>query len=75
MKILGINANSDNQQFKITEDDQLWVEENFRWIKEFLLEQGNVDKAKEFFLKSAEKTEEEGIRKLQELDPNSGFAV
>lgn len=32
---------------------------------EFLMEQGNVDKAKEFFLKSAEKREEEGIRRLE----------
>lgn len=34
---------------------------------EFLLEQGDVEKAKEFFLKSAQKKEEEGISKLREL--------
>ena len=34
---------------------------------EFLIEQGNIDKAKEFFLKSAEKGEEDGIRRLREL--------
>jgi tetratricopeptide (TPR) repeat protein len=34
---------------------------------EFLLEQGDIDKAKIFFLKSAEKKEEEGISKLSQL--------
>ncbi len=33
MKILGIDSNS-GSQFKITEEDRLWVEENFRWLKE-----------------------------------------
>lgn len=32
MKIFGLNTIS--QQFVITEDDRLWVEENFRWLKE-----------------------------------------
>jgi tetratricopeptide (TPR) repeat protein len=31
MKIFDINP--DSQQFTITEDDRLWVEENFRWLK------------------------------------------
>lgn len=33
MKILGFNL-SPGGNFKITEDDRLWVEENFRWLKE-----------------------------------------
>lgn len=32
MKIVDINGA--NGHFKITEDDRLWVEENFRWLKE-----------------------------------------
>lgn len=32
MKIFGINTNSN--EFRITEEDRLWVEENFRWLKE-----------------------------------------
>jgi tetratricopeptide (TPR) repeat protein len=32
MKIFGLNPN--NRDFKITEEDRLWVEENFRWLKE-----------------------------------------
>jgi len=34
MKIFGINTGSDGSGFKITDDDRLWVEENFRWLKE-----------------------------------------
>jgi len=34
MKIVGINTGSDGSGFKITEDDRLWVEENFRWLKD-----------------------------------------
>jgi tetratricopeptide (TPR) repeat protein len=34
---------------------------------EFLLKRGEIDKAKEFFLKSAEKKEEEGVNRLREL--------
>ena len=37
---------------------------------EFLLEMGRADKAKAFFIKSAEKKEQEGISKLQELNSN-----
>lgn len=33
MKILGFDLSSGND-FKITEDDRLWVEENFRWLKD-----------------------------------------
>jgi Tfp pilus assembly protein PilF len=33
MKIVGIGTGSDGGQFRITEDDRLWVEENFRWLK------------------------------------------
>ena len=32
MKIFGVDFGSDNTP-KITEDDRLWVEENFRWLK------------------------------------------
>src|SRR3954468_9607294 len=32
MKILGTDIGS-NGQFKITDEDRLWVEENFRWLK------------------------------------------
>lgn len=32
MDIFGLNNNS--EKFKITEDDRLWVEDNFRWLKE-----------------------------------------
>src|SRR6188472_495255 len=32
MKIFGINLSSDSD-FKITDGDKLWVEENFRWLK------------------------------------------
>jgi tetratricopeptide (TPR) repeat protein len=33
MKIFGIELGS-NTYFRITEDDRLWVEENFRWLKD-----------------------------------------
>jgi tetratricopeptide (TPR) repeat protein len=33
MKIIDIDISSSNN-FKITEDDRLWVEENFRWLKD-----------------------------------------
>lgn len=33
MKILGVNFSS-NHQFKITEGDKAWVEENFKWLME-----------------------------------------
>jgi tetratricopeptide (TPR) repeat protein len=39
---------------------------------EFLLEQGNIDKAKIFFMMSAEKKEEAGTRMLQQLEENNG---
>jgi Tfp pilus assembly protein PilF len=34
MKIFGINTGSHGHKFKITESDRLWVEENFRWLKD-----------------------------------------
>jgi tetratricopeptide (TPR) repeat protein len=40
---------------------------------EFLLDQGDIENAKAFFLKSAEKKEEEGISKLQQLGLNDSF--
>lgn len=33
MKIFDINTGSGSQQFRITDEDRLWVEENFRWLK------------------------------------------
>ncbi|HEY0653637.1 MAG TPA: tetratricopeptide repeat protein [Chryseosolibacter sp.] len=33
MKLFGINFSS-SSDFKITEDDKVWVEENFRWLKQ-----------------------------------------
>src|SRR5688572_14105346 len=33
MKIFGIDMGAQSQ-FRITEDDRLWVEENFRWLKD-----------------------------------------
>ena len=33
MKILGFDLSS-GSNFKITEEDRLWVEENFRWLKD-----------------------------------------
>lgn len=33
MKIFGLNFSA-GSDFKITDDDKLWVEENFRWLKE-----------------------------------------
>jgi Tfp pilus assembly protein PilF len=33
MKIIDIGTGSDSSQFRITEEDRLWVEENFRWLK------------------------------------------
>jgi Tfp pilus assembly protein PilF len=33
MKIFGLNLSSDSE-FKITQEDKRWVEENFRWLKE-----------------------------------------
>jgi len=33
MKILGIDTGSSSHQFRITEEDRIWVEENFRWLK------------------------------------------
>ena len=44
MKIFGLHGNSDKQKLKITEDDRLWVEENFRWLKEVF---GYPNKAEE----------------------------
>lgn len=34
MKIVGKDSVSNNHPFKISEEDRLWVEENFRWLKE-----------------------------------------
>lgn len=34
MKIFSIDGGANHHQFKITETDRLWVEENFRWLKE-----------------------------------------
>ena len=44
MKIFSIHGKSDKQDLKITEDDRLWVEENFRWLKEVF---GYPNKAEE----------------------------
>jgi Tfp pilus assembly protein PilF len=34
MKILGIDVGSNMEPFRITDEDKLWVEENFRWLRE-----------------------------------------